>query len=309
MNWLDSKKFSSYWRFFNEYVRSSVHPVLGYTMILGTKNEEQLHTELAPYLVRCKADEVGNMPEIVHTPVRIPIEGKQRTLYNRLRKAKDIEVDVHDLRDALAGKYTYFDENSKLYLNAKAKAMRLRQVVNDTRHFEQDGVHLVDPKIEWITEYVQDAPDVPILIFTLFRDEALAVADALAQDGVQPALLLGGTQNSEWYTSGVQQAEVFLDRKTNVLVGTIDVLAESLDLPFVQVSIFVGIKRDQIMMTQALGRMKRFGSTGTRQAIYLLGEHTIDETDYEAHTKQLDDLQWLELAIAQGVFNNDAIAD
>jgi hypothetical protein len=120
--------------------------------------------------------------------------------------------------------------------------------------------------MRWVIEYVEDNPDEKIMIYSVFRATAKALAITL-----NAPLVIGN------------QATPDLQRtRPPLIVGTIAALGESHDLPWIDTAIFVDCEWSTTMMEQARDRMHRINITSPKHAIYLYHEDTVDELVFEA---------------------------
>jgi SNF2 family DNA or RNA helicase len=86
LNWLYPKVWGSYWRFFDMYVDYKKHPVQGYKIIIGVRNEDHLLRVIEPYYIRRRFEEVvGDVPEKYYTPLYVDLTPRQRKAYNQMR--------------------------------------------------------------------------------------------------------------------------------------------------------------------------------------------------------------------------------
>jgi SNF2 family DNA or RNA helicase len=87
LHWMYPKDYSSYWRFYDRYLKWETHPQNGYRVIKGVKNMGEFHTRIAPYYIRRKlTDVVDSMPAKTHGEIRVALTPRQRSDYDAMHK-------------------------------------------------------------------------------------------------------------------------------------------------------------------------------------------------------------------------------
>jgi SNF2 family DNA or RNA helicase len=251
LNWLFPQTYRSYWNFVEKYCSMEAVPpwltggkYAGASKIIGTKNEEELAEELAPFFVRYTKQQVA--PELpARTVTKVPVEmyPEQEALYNKIARAKDIVVD------------------ELIIPNVLARITKLQQVTSDPLAANL-GV-MSSAKCDWVAEYLEDNPDISVVVFTRFRATAKALAARFECEYV-----VGGTE--EW--------PEFLDGRTRVITGTIAAMGEGIDgLQKADTAIFVDQEWSTTLMANAMDRIHRLGIIAPKQIILLYCPHTKDE--------------------------------
>ena len=223
LHWLYPSLFTSYWQFFEEFVEYE-HPWIGGTrrrdirIPKGVKETQAkaLAKLLAPFYIQRTKEEVRPdiPPNIKHSiPVTLDRKEKQWKLYAEIARAKDIEVDLSKIIEP-------GDVPSLLVPNVLAKIVRLQQVLADPKIL---GVNAPSAKLEWVTNYVKDNPNEPLVVFTKFRHTAQVLANKL-----DAHLSIGGSKLPLQPPSGVHR-----------LVGTIAYIGASVNLQWASTAIFV----------------------------------------------------------------------
>jgi SNF2 family DNA or RNA helicase len=260
LNWLHPKVFPSYWNFFEEFVEYENPWIGGHArrdikIPLGTKKDKggDLSRLLEPIFIRRTKKEVRPdiPPNIKHRiPITLDKEEKQYKLYSSIATAKDIEVDLSEIRSPL-------DVPSILVPNMLAKIVRLQQVLADPNILD---IKASSAKLEWLKDYVNDNPDEPIVVFTKFRHTAKVISKM-----IDAQLAIGGTQLT-LPLEGVQR-----------LVGTIKYIGASLNLQWASTAIFITPEWSTIDMSQALDRIHRIDITETKTTYFLRVPRTVDD--------------------------------
>lgn len=254
LQWLYPDHFRSYWQFFEEFVRYEEHPFHGYKQITGVKNEKRLGEIMGPiFLRRTKHEVAPDLPPRIDTRVEIDMLPAQQKLYDKIKKAKDIEVPLEG------------QDLSLLIPNVLAKLTRLQQVLVDPSMTPLNQ-HLPSAKLEWIRDYIGDNPGIPMLIFSKFRAPVLRLAEEF-----DTALHVGAAGKK--MGSGVED---FIYGTKDILCGTIDALGEGLDLGRASRAIFLECHWSTQKMQQAYDRIHRITAVEPKHIITLHTANTVD---------------------------------
>jgi SNF2 family DNA or RNA helicase len=254
LNWVDHENFRSYWAWWDEYVDSRRNWA-GYIDILGAKNLEKLSRVVSPYMLRRTKEEVApQLPPKIMQRIGVQMLEAQENFYRQIQKAKDIELELEDMTK------TKLERDPLLIKNVLSKIIRLQQVSSDPRLLELDAK---SGKLDWALDYILDNPDEPIVVFTKFRETAIHLGALVMGD-----VLVGGTKTF---------AQSFLTGKTNVLVGTIAAMGESLNLQRAKTAIFIDQEWSTIRMVQAVDRIHRIDSKTPKNIIFLHSVGTVDD--------------------------------
>jgi len=266
----DVKIFKSYWVFKSQFVDEDKHPYLGYPVYKGSKNLEHLSSLIGPFFLRRTKDEVApELPPKIKARVPIAMEGQQKKLYDTIAAAKDIEVPID-----LDGKGI---TDTMIVKNVLAKIQKLQQVTSDPHnlHYEVESA-----KVEWVRDYVVDNPNEPVLVLTKFRVTAQRIAALLNGN-----ILIGGMRNP------AMQIVKWLTGETQVLVGTIATMGESLNLQRARSAIFIDQEWSRVYMGQAEDRIHRMDIHEAKNITYLYAPDTVDLLVLEALDKKWSDAE------------------
>lgn len=237
VNWLYPKAFPSYWRFRETFCEVKENWA-GYSEVVGIKNPEQLARVLEPFTLRVSKEDLDH-PPLVMERIEVPMEPKQAKIYADLARSKDIEVLIEDRRLIIP--------------NVLAHLVRLQQVSSDPRLL---GFEAPSGKIEWVKDFVADNEE-KVVIMTRFRDTAIRLGAFL-----NASTVVGGADAE-------RELVKFYSGQTPYVVGTIDGLGESIDLPQPSTAIFVDQTYSSLGMQQAAERIDRLGITQSKYIIYL----------------------------------------
>jgi len=278
--WLYPQEFTSYWRFRNTYCLIGTNWA-GYPIVLGPKNTDKLAKTLkGRFLKHTKEMVVRDLPPKMFIDVPLQMEGEQARLYEAVRKSKDIEVKT--------------EKGDLIVPSALSKITRLQQIASLSAAL---GSEFAGPsvKVDWTAEFIDDHPELTVVVFTRFVKTAQTILTKLVDGGVQAVGFFG---------QGGSFPEEFLNGEARVLVATISKGGEGLDLKHADVAIFVDQEWSTIKMQQAYDRIHRLGVT-TPKMIYVLMCSTVDFLIQEAIEKKWDDAQFVYAALQRHLLNGD----
>jgi len=93
LHWLDSKRWSSYWRFFETYVKY-VDSGYGYKIVIGPKNVDELKRELEGiHIRRLKRDVLTELPDKTYQYLKLDLTPKQSKAYDQMKKRSLAWID------------------------------------------------------------------------------------------------------------------------------------------------------------------------------------------------------------------------
>jgi SNF2 family DNA or RNA helicase len=248
--------YTSYWRFYEMYVRYIQDPYMGFRRIVGVNHPDLLTRELAPYMLRRTKEEVlPDMPRKVYTTLPVELTKRQKELYADL------------VRDALAE----LDDGETLTVpNAIALRTRLRQIVSTTATLEGTDE---SGKLDAIVEFVQDVAPEKVVIFTLFRPTVERLVSRLSKVQVPTVFMMGGREiDVDAVVKKFQENEGI-----QVLVSTLATGGEGLTLTAASTLIFVEKHDNPARQEQAEDRIHRIGQTRSCQIISTHCRGTVDD--------------------------------
>lgn len=278
LHWLYPAEFPSYWRFRQTYclIRENY---AGYPEVVGPKNTAHLAKQLSGrFMKHTKEMVVKDLPPKIFVDVPLQMEGEQLHLYEAIRKSKDIEVAT---------------ERGELIIpSALAKLTRLQQVASAS---ETLGPEFSAPsvKVDWTVEFIDDHPELSVVVFTRFVATAQLILDKLQEGGVQACGFFG---------SRASFPVEFLNGEARVLVATIAKAGEGLDLKRTQAAVFVDQEWSTIKMQQAYDRIHRLGIDAPK-TLYVLKCSPVDHLIADAIDKKWDDAQLVYEAVQREIFN------
>ena len=287
LKWLYPKTYTSYWRFFNDYV-DYYEGHFG-RIITGVRNPDLLRFELADKLVRRTKDEVLDLPEITWDYVPVQLTPEQRRLYSEAEREIWIKIE----QDAAAGDTEaekMLEDQLYFLQNGAARTTRLRQIASSPALL---GGKDESGKLDAAVELIADAPpDKQFVVFTEFKPTVAALCERLEKRGVSVDAFTGETPQSkrDVIIDGFQNGE------SRVLCMTRDTGGEGIDLYAADTAIFIERHWNPSRNQQAESRLHRMGQENPVQIVVLIAEDTVDDGKVEPINRKKE-------AIVGTVFN------
>jgi SNF2 family DNA or RNA helicase len=174
---VDSRRWGAYWGFVNRYC---VFGGFQNKAIIGTKNEEELRTELSRVMLRRLSRDVLPLKDPVPITKKVTLSEGQRKLYDRV--ANELLLTGADGEDSDID-------------NALTKFLRLKQICGTTAPFNgEDDSAKMDMALEDAIELSQN--DHKIIVFTQFIEVMDAYTARLSVVGI-PTWQISGRVKAE----------------------------------------------------------------------------------------------------------------
>jgi len=249
---VEPRKFPNYWSFRNRYCKMG-----GFQgrQVVGTQHEDELKAKLADVMIRRTKDECLDLPEKIHTTIRVHMGKKQRALYDQI---------LHEWRysvpDVLA------PQDIEL---AMTQLLRLKQVCSTPHNLgHPDDSAKLDVAIERAMEIHDNGK--PVVIFTQFRGTLNALRERLGRYMPTPHLD-GGLKIDQ----RAQQVEAW--RKLGgALCCMLQVAGTGLTLTEADTVIFVDKLWTPKLNEQAEDRLHRIGQTSTVNVVDIITADSVE---------------------------------
>ena len=280
--------YTSYWRFRKHYMVEELQPQ-GYSKIVGLKNMESLHAEMAPWYVRhlkkqqcCPHHPDGVMPWLPdksYDYIYVDLSPKQRKIYDQMHKHFVAWVGEH--------------EGSPLVASVViAQLTRLSQISLATPDFDDEGkVILSEPsaKMDAVKELIDDHGDKVFTVFSASRQGCYLFEQKLKKKGISVAAWTGNTKEAD----KVAIRNAYRRGDIQVFIGSIAAIGEGVD--FLQEQCDTGIFLDRHWSSwkneQAEDRLHRDGQDSNKvQIIDVMARNTLD---FGRHTKIKNKWSWI----------------
>jgi len=255
LNILYPSMFSSYWRFYETYIDYE-QDYWGSREIKGTKNPELLERDLGPVMLRrTKEDVAKDIPKKVTQDLLIEMPEKQKKAYQKMAHECYLEVREGEYISAV---------------NVMAMITRLRQIASTPATL---GLEDVSGKLDAAVEII-NGTDEQVVVFTAFRDTAIALRNRLSKKKMASSLFLGGFSTRERN----EVLKEFQAGRTRVFICTTKAGGTGLNLQCASVGIFIDKEWNPAEQRQAADRLHRIGQKKMVQIISLIARGTIDHT-------------------------------
>lgn len=252
---VDPKRYSSYWRFVEEYCEMGINTWTGNKKPgkLRQDRKQQMAEELAPVLLSRSKKILGLRPES-YEDIAVDMTPEQRKLYN--------EIETKCL--AVIGDNVVFTPV------VVAQLTRLRQILCSPALLGgKDSSGKTEVLLDLIESY---ADDHKILVFSSFAKYVDNLHTKLKS--YKAVKIHGGVTGKK----RTEAEDTFIhDPKCRVLLGTIGAMSDGMNLQVADVVIFVDKEWVPKNIEQAIGRSQRRGQTNPVHVISLFHPYTVDE--------------------------------
>jgi SNF2 family DNA or RNA helicase len=158
---IQPRLFSSYWTWVSWY--ATTHNNGFGTSVVGAKNSKLMQEHLKPFVLRRRAQDVANMPEVVEEDVITELPDEHRTIYDEAVKAVILELRSGELDIP----------------NQAARIVRLRQLTVHPALLDHDlWGNTPNGKLDVLKDLLTDVipQDEQVLVYSTFVDGAILAA-------------------------------------------------------------------------------------------------------------------------------------
>ena len=249
--------------------------------IEGTQQDsalELLHTLIAPFVLRRTKEEVTpELPERIETLLPVPLEGRQRQIYDRYltrERARLLRIQLNN-------------EGSQGRFEVLAALTRLRQLSLDPALVDERYEGVGSAKINLLCSHLEQI--VPaghqVLVFSQFVSFLERIDTALKQRGISCLLLEGKTRKREEVIAKFRRGEesVFL---ISLKAGGVGLTLTEADYVYIMDPWW-----NPSVEAQAINRAHRIGQDRAVNVYRLVAQDTIEEKvcQLQAHKQRLID--------------------
>lgn len=254
LNFIDSKHFSSYWRFYEMFV-DYWEDWWGGRNILGVRNNDLLRKELASRVAQRKKSEVSDeLPPKTYQTIPLELTDLQQKLYSDM--ATNMLIELENGEDLIA-------------VNAMSKLVRLRQILATTASFDfEDSSCKLDHVMELVEKYDK------LVVFTEYRATVEALSARLDDIEIKHEAVLGG-MGDEAVDAAVERFQE--DEECQVFVSTRATGGTGLTLTAASVLVFVSKPWSAAQLGQAEDRVHRISQDNQVHIISLTCPNTVDD--------------------------------
>lgn len=198
---------------------------------------EFVDENLGEHFRRVLRDDCLDLPPLTHQVVRTPMDTDQKRMYREMKK--DFVTSIGD-QEVVAW-------------NQGAKNVALDKITTSPWTLHREGP-AKGGKFETL-RYDLESRSRPTLVLAHYRDSVEGCADVARQVGASATYIHGGVSQAE----AGRRARAFQAGKIDVLVGSLETLAEGLTLTRADMAIFVESSYKPSRNTQAKYRIHRIG--------------------------------------------------
>lgn len=287
LHWLYPQVYTSYWRFFNHFVKFTEEygPHGTYKRVIGYRNLDQLRSNIEPfYIRRLKTDVAKQIPPKTYHTIPVTLHATQRKAYDQM------------LADEIA---TLQDDNDMVSMYPITKLLRLQQFAlapmrvdpdNPTRIYRKpDGTteevtnyqpHITaahpSAKLDALKDFCSDAiaQGQCVVVFSQFSKWISLVTKELNKiTDVTAEEITGSTTQAQRN----QRIHNFQDKgTTNVLVCNIKAMGVGVTLTRASNLVFTDRSWNPSANIQAEDRIHRIGQTNPCLIVDLVATDTVD---------------------------------
>ncbi len=235
LNFIDPKRFSSYWRFFEQHILAVPKPFGGFE-VLGVRDPQGFKQMLQPYMLRrLKQTVLTQLPPKTYTKMYLDLLPKQRKAYEEMRQQFITELE---------------DDTVVSAANALGQMVRLRQIAS--------GLELLSDvecsvKLDAAEEFIADRNGAPLVVFTMFVGMAKSLFARLAKKGYAVELVYGAVAQED-RDAAVKR---FQAGQAQIIILSIAVGGEGITLTHADTALFLEQSWSPAQQIQAEDRIHR----------------------------------------------------
>jgi SNF2 family DNA or RNA helicase len=237
--------------------------------VVGYRNEQEMHNRMMSVAHIVKADDVQDLPDVVHQTRYCTLGPKAMKVYERLEEDFYAEVE--------AGEITVS--------NALVKLLRLQQITSGYMRTDDGEEHEIDTnKANALRDIFEDlSQDEPVVVFCKFHADLDKVHEIAEQCGRTSCELSGRRKELEQWQQGCY----------NVLAAQIQ--AGSVGVSFVRarVQVYYSLGFSLGDYQQSLKRIHRPGQNDKVLYIHIVARRTVDQDVYKALQKKRDVVEFI----------------
>lgn len=311
LNWLDPKKYSSYWNFYNEYMKYeekvNYRTKQGYRVVIGLKNMDKYHREVSPFYIRRTLTEVrGDMPPKTHSRIWVDLSPRQLKDYKQMLKFQTAPLGEDDEELTIVWQIAMYQKLQQMTLGTvtdldwsvfeKFWERHEFTAEEDLPKAQPKGPKLVlgdpSPKLDALMEKIEEAVDSreSIVVFTQYKSAVQLVEERCKKAKIKSVPYHGGITAQSKKDAAVAD---FQSKKVPVFVGTIGAAGTSLTLTAAHALIFLDRHWNPSVNRQAEDRIWRFDTQEPCQIIDICARNTVDDeklTSLAVKSRRIDSI-------------------
>jgi len=287
LNWLDKSKYSAYWQFYSKYIEYENEEtyvpgkgLIGYRRMVGVKNTDKLHSEIAPIYIRRTLQEINpDMPtkKRLDPPVTVDLTPAMRKKYDQMSTIAMTEIGWGD---------SDFDYTllapARIAVLTRLQQMALATLAVDVEDWafadpNSDMPRVVlttpSPKLDALMSMITVQETESFVVFTQFKGMADLVESACKKAGIGVSKITGDTPGVEERRIAVEQ---FQSGQNRIFVGTIAAAGRTITLTRSHIACFLDRSWNPSKNAQAEDRIWRRNQTENCLIIDFVSRDTVD---------------------------------
>jgi SWI/SNF-related matrix-associated actin-dependent regulator 1 of chromatin subfamily A len=272
LKWLYPKEYTSYWRFFEQYVQYTE----GYfgKIITGVKNPDALRFELKHRLVR-RTKDLLDLPDKTRVYVPVQLSPKQRKIYRSAETELWLEIEKAakggDDNAAQIARAATEGGAKAMYriMNGASRTVRLRQILETPATLEGEDI---SAKLDACQEIILDNSTTQHVVFTEFVATTGILAERLKAKGLTVETYTGKTE--EHVRTDLQ--DQFQAGEIDVLIGTMGAMREGITLTAASTEHFISRHWTPAINEQCEDRCHRVGQKNPLTIYIYLADNSVD---------------------------------
>lgn len=297
LHWLDKRRYSSYWKFIENYVEQAMeyNGNGAYRVLTGVKNIEFLHKSIEGFYIRhlkkCKCCEHHPngvqewLPDKVYETITVELSDVQRNIYNQMAKkmvaflesGQQIVAPIVIAQLIRLGQIalatpviTSLDKLGEVWDNES------QAFVTTTTQANSIDLDLPSSKYDALYEILTDYEDKSFVVYSSSKKMVNLTVDALNASGVKAMALTGDTPMKE----RLSLTKDFNDGKFRVIVAVIAAAAVGIDGLQHTCDTVIFLDRmmgNNVLNKQAEDRLHRDGQKNTVTVIDIEAANTLEQ--------------------------------
>lgn len=220
LNWIDKRTYSSFWKYFEQYVEYEVEYKPGggnYRKMIGVKNIEHLQDRISPFFSRhlkkeacCEHHPNGVMPWLpdkYYRQIWVDLHPQQRKAYDQMQADMLAWVGEHE-DEPIAAPVVI------------SQLVKLQQFALGYLEPRPDGSYdMTEPsaKLDALVELLKDNPDEQIVVYSQWKAPLYMTKKRLEKEGISCATYTGDDSGSV----RASNKQSFISGSSRVLLGTV----------------------------------------------------------------------------------------
>lgn len=269
LHFLYPERFSSYWKFFDQYAES-IEDFYGHKEIVGVRNEEQLREQLSTIAWGRTLDDIEvELPPLIPKMIQVDLAGDQLKAYERMRDEFIAWIEGEDERILAPGWMT--------------QVLRLKQIAGSLGIFYEDKPE--SAKLDALDDLMDEAPaDDKFVVMSQFETMVQQLRARLEKKGIAYCEMTGKNCRVWTESTGHRKApnrqeliDYFQNSDTpKVFIATTQTGGEGITLTAARRFVFLDLLWTPGENMQALKRIHRMGQTRTCFVYAIVARNTVD---------------------------------